>query len=112
MALGGVGPEPAVSLPSPVGVWGATWGLWPGTCLQLGLPVWRKAPGCGAGSGEEGAPAAWQGLHMQCKVMVLISGAGLGSTPGQTIVTQRLVIGTREGPVSRQLPSIHRAVLQ
>lgn len=111
MALGGVGPGPAGSLP-PLWVCGEPRGaLWPGTCLQLGLLVWREAPGCGAAAGEEGAPAAWQRLHTQCKVMVLKSTSGLGSSAGQTL-TQRLVISTRKGPSLQLLLSIHRVIPQ
>lgn len=45
-------------------------------------------PGCGAETAEEEAPAAWHRPRTQFKVMVLISGSGLGSSPEQTIVTQ------------------------
>lgn len=47
MALGGVGPGPAGRLPS-LWVCGEPHeALWPGACLQLGLPGWRKARGAG-----------------------------------------------------------------
>lgn len=47
MALEGVGPGLAGSLP-PLWVRGEPRGApWLGTCLQLGLPVWRKARGAG-----------------------------------------------------------------
>lgn len=74
--LGGVGPGPVGGGPSPVGVWEPRGALWPGTCLQLGLPRVVQGPGWGPETGGEWAPAA-----TRSQVMVRISGSGLGSFP-------------------------------
>lgn len=71
-----------------------------------------EGPGCGTGMGKEQVLAAWQGLHSQGKVMVLRSGSGLGSFPGQTVMRQRLVRSTRKGPSSQLLLSVHGTIPQ
>lgn len=56
VALGWLGWGLRVALPPPW-VYGSHVGPpWPGTCLQLGLPGWRKGLGAGLRPAESGLP--------------------------------------------------------